>query len=113
MKRFVQLETGNITIESLLSSRTYFMNDVANRCVYCDRALVPSNRYIYFDSDNIEYEVSPTACVCKEAQEELKAKYLLLDTITGLDKKINSSAVNETVRKEKTKELEDIFSLYE
>lgn len=109
MKRIVKLETGEINVGTLLSSRTYYNHGGFNLCVYCHKQVESYDWYIHRCEDNIDHWVAPTVCDCELAQKEVKVKRELLAKLTELDKYIDSDLVNRETLKAKIEEITEEF----
>ena len=109
MKRIVKLETGEINVKTLLSSRTYYNYNGFNLCVYCHQEVESYDWYIHRCEDNIDHWVAPTVCNCELAQQEVKIKKELLSKLIELDNYIDSDSINRGTLKAKIEELTDEF----
>lgn len=109
MKKLIQLESGEINIQTLLSSRTYYNHDGFNFCVYCHSPVEPFNWFPHRDEDNVEHWVTPTICECELAIQEIRLKKELLKGLTQLDAHIDEALVNKITLDEKTKQLREQF----
>jgi hypothetical protein len=109
MKKFKRLETGNIDLEVLLSSRTYYNFGGFNRCVYCNEEIESSDWITFTDKQGNKHWVAPTRCNCKNAKRELEAKLKLLNELGILDENIDSQKINEELLKEDIKKIKDEY----
>ena len=96
MKNFYKLETGNILLEDLLSSRTYKNPYGFNMCIYCDKE-VESDCCHVFDYKGQQQWVSPTRCNCELAKRELEEKMKLIIAISELDNLVNEEILNKKI----------------
>ena len=98
MKNFYKLESGNVNLEDLLSSRTYKNTYGFNKCIYCDKE-VESDCYHVFSYLGQSQWVSPTRCDCDEAKKELAYKKELIIKLSELDNELDENCINNKIFK--------------
>lgn len=98
------LRTRNSIDKVILLSSTTYKTDYFDRCVYCHKDV--ENDYYEYNGEVIGM---PYRCNCEKAKEELKAKELLLNTMTMLEKDIEVDRINNVTKYALLNEIERAY----
>jgi hypothetical protein len=112
MKKYFKLETGNLNLEDLLSSRTYKNPHGFDICIYCDKE-VEANDWEVFTINGQSQWVTPTRCNCDKATRELEYKLSLIEDLSELDSYVNEKELNKKIFNNIIKEQENEFKNFE
>jgi len=112
MKKYYKLETGDINLQDLLSSRTYTNPYGFNQCIYCDKDVESSDWRIFKIKDQSQW-VTPTRCDCEGAKKELDYKLNLVEGLSELDNLIDEKELNKKIFKNITLENQNDFEEFE
>jgi hypothetical protein len=112
MKKYFKLETGDIKLEDLLSSRTYSNPHGFQQCIYCDKE-IESNEWTVFTINGQSQWVSPTRCNCEKATRELEYKLSLIEDLSELDSFVNEKELNKKIFNNIIKEQQSEFESFE